>query len=67
MVRFGESFEAGFNARMTATYFQANSIRLHAIQTGPEAGPLVIILHGFPEFWYGWRGQVEPLARAGFR
>lgn len=30
-------------------------------------GPLVVLLHGFPEFWYGWRRQIEPLAAAGFR
>ena len=30
-------------------------------------GPLVVLLHGFPEFWYGWRLQIEPLAAAGFR
>ena len=30
-------------------------------------GPLVVLLHGFPEFWYGWRLQIAPLAGAGFR
>jgi hypothetical protein len=34
---------------------------------GPQNGPLVILLHGFPEFWYGWRAQIGPLAEAGFR
>lgn len=34
---------------------------------GPEDGPVVVLLHGFPEFWYGWRAQIEPLAAAGFR
>jgi pimeloyl-ACP methyl ester carboxylesterase len=43
-----------------------NGIRLHAVEAGPEGGPLVILLHGFPEFWYGWRHQIEPLAAAGF-
>jgi len=44
-----------------------NGIRLHAVEAGPEGGPLVILLHGFPEFWYGWRRQIAPLAAAGFR
>ncbi|MFL6231521.1 MAG: alpha/beta fold hydrolase [Thermoanaerobaculia bacterium] len=44
-----------------------NGIRLHAVEAGPEGGPLLILLHGFPEFWYGWRHQIEPLAAAGFR
>ncbi|MBP2291511.1 alpha/beta fold hydrolase [Azospirillum rugosum] len=42
-------------------------VRLHVIDAGPADGPLVILLHGFPEFWYGWRRQVGALAAAGFR
>src|SRR4051812_24718638 len=34
---------------------------------GPRDGPLVVLLHGFPEFWYGWRYQLGPLAAAGLR
>src|SRR3954451_6901597 len=44
-----------------------NGVRLHLVEAGPEAGPPVILLHGFPEFWYGWRHQIGPLADAGFR
>lgn len=40
---------------------------LFCVEAGPEDGPLVILLHGFPEFWYGWRQQILPLAQAGFR
>ena len=39
--------------------------RLHYVEAGE--GPLIILLHGFPEFWYGWRRQIKPLATAGFR
>jgi len=46
---------------------QTNGIRLHVVQAGPMDGPLVVLLHGFPEFWYGWRKQIEPLAKAGYR
>lgn len=49
--------------RMIAT----NGIRLHAVEAGPEEGPLLIFLHGFPEIWYGWRGQIAPFAESGFR
>ena len=44
-----------------------NGITLHAAVAGPPEGKLVILLHGFPEFWYGWRGQIAPLAGAGLR
>jgi epoxide hydrolase 4 len=39
--------------------------RLHYVEAGD--GPLVVLLHGFPEFWYGWRHQIRPLAAAGYR
>jgi len=50
-----------------AIFFQNANVRLHAIAAGPKDGPVVVLLHGFPEFWYGWRRQIEPLADAGFR
>ncbi|MCB2409631.1 alpha/beta hydrolase [Hymenobacter sp. BT178] len=48
-------------------YVDTNGIRLHVVQCGPADGPLVILLHGFPEFWYAWRQQLQPLAAAGYR
>ncbi len=52
---------------MEKTIIQTNNICLHAVQAGPGDGPLVILLHGFPEFWRGWINQIEPLASAGYR
>jgi len=40
-------------------------VRLHYVEAGE--GPLVVLLHGFPEFWYSWRFQIPALAEAGFR
>lgn len=42
-------------------------IALHAVVAGPEDGDLVVLLHGFPEFWYAWHDQIRPLANEGFR
>ena len=42
-------------------------LRLHVAMAGPVDGPLVVLLHGFPEFWYGWRHQIAALAEAGLR
>ncbi|HSO27736.1 MAG TPA: alpha/beta hydrolase [Anaerolineales bacterium] len=42
-------------------------LTLHTVQAGPPDGPLVLLLHGFPEFWFGWRRQIEALAAAGYR
>ena len=44
-----------------------DDVRLHYVEAGDSDGPLVVLLHGFPEFWFGWRLQIEPLAAAGFR
>jgi epoxide hydrolase 4 len=41
-------------------------ITLHVVRAGNPAGPPVVLLHGFPEFWYGWRHQIGPLVGAGF-
>lgn len=40
-------------------------IGLHVAEAGPAGGPPTILLHGFPEFRFGWRRQIDPLAAAG--
>jgi pimeloyl-ACP methyl ester carboxylesterase len=42
-------------------------VSLHVVQAGPADGPPVLLLHGFPEFWYAWKDVMPPLAAAGFR
>lgn len=44
---------------------RVNGVRLHLVEYGE--GPLVVLLHGFPEFWYSWRHQIGALAEAGYR
>jgi pimeloyl-ACP methyl ester carboxylesterase len=46
---------------------QANGLRFYAAACGPPDGPLVLLLHGFPEMSYGWRHQLAPMAAAGLR
>jgi epoxide hydrolase 4 len=46
-------------------YAEVGDVRLHYVEAGD--GPLIVLLHGFPEFWFGWRLQIAPLAAAGFR
>lgn len=52
---------------MDTFFFTNDGLRLHAVAAGPVDGPLVILLHGFPEFWRGWQQQIGPLAAAGYR
>ncbi|HEX4110753.1 MAG TPA: alpha/beta fold hydrolase, partial [Solirubrobacteraceae bacterium] len=46
---------------------QVNGINLAVAEHGPPDGPVVVLLHGFPELGFSWRHQVEPLAHAGYR
>jgi pimeloyl-ACP methyl ester carboxylesterase len=45
----------------------ANGIRFHALADGPENGPLLLLLHGFPELARSWHWQLPALAAAGYR
>jgi pimeloyl-ACP methyl ester carboxylesterase len=50
-------------------YVAANGARFHVAEARPDGGDdaLVLLLHGFPEFWWAWRHQLPALAEAGYR
>lgn len=45
---------------------ETNGIALHVMESGPVDGPMVLFLHGFPEFWYAWRKQIGYFAERGY-
>lgn len=49
-------------------FVQLDEIRMHYAEAKPERedAPLVVLLHGFPEFWYSWRHQLTALRDAGY-
>jgi pimeloyl-ACP methyl ester carboxylesterase len=49
---------------ITHRHVQAAGLRMHIAEAG--SGPLVLLLHGFPESWYSWRHQLVALAAAGY-
>ena len=55
----------GADSGLHEGYAEVGDVRLHYVEAGD--GPLVVLLHGFPEFWYGWRQQIAPLVKAGLR
>ncbi len=50
---------------ITHRFVDVNGLRMHIAEAG--AGPLVLLLHGFPECWYSWRHQLPAIAAAGYR
>jgi pimeloyl-ACP methyl ester carboxylesterase len=59
------SLVPGEGVELREGYAGVGDQRLHYVEAGE--GPLVVLLHGFPEFWFGWRLQIAPLVAAGFR
>ncbi len=59
--------QAALGIELESHRIDTGEITLHVVMAGPKDGPPVLLLHGFPEFWYSWRNQIAALARAGFR
>jgi pimeloyl-ACP methyl ester carboxylesterase len=53
------------NDTITHRFVEVDGVRLHVAEQG--SGPLVLLLHGWPESWHSWRHQFAPLAAAGYR
>lgn len=54
-------------SRLFDSEVTVNGVRLHLVQSGPRSGKPVVLLHGWPEFWYTWRHQIGFLAEQGYR
>ena len=48
-------------------FIRTNGVTLHVVLAGPKEGEPILLLHGFPEFWYGWKYQIPYLVRLGYR
>jgi pimeloyl-ACP methyl ester carboxylesterase len=47
--------------------FHINGIALHVVLAGPASGKPLVFLHGFPEFWFAWRLQIDHFVSSGYR
>ena len=67
-IRLPELYHAKMTDRnltnLTSEFVVADGIKLHLMRGG--SGPAVVLLHGFPEFWYSWRQQIDALLNAGY-
>jgi epoxide hydrolase 4 len=58
---------SGIRSPLEFRVFHTNGIALHVVLAGPASGRPLIFLHGFPEFWFGWRRQVDHFVSSGYR
>ena len=54
--------EKDITERVRERYVDSDGVRIHYVTLG--RGPLVVMIHGFPDFWYGWREQMTALAKS---
>jgi pimeloyl-ACP methyl ester carboxylesterase len=48
-------------------FYDVNGIRMHVVEKGSKGQPVLVFLHGFPEFWYGWQHQIAYFTEKGYR
>lgn len=58
---FLSAADADIDARVEHGYANHDGVKIHYAALGK--GPLVVMIHGFPDFWYGWRAAMEPLSK----
>ena len=58
---------ANIGSPLESRVFQTNDISLHVVLAGPANGKPLIFLHGFPEFWFAWRAQIDHFVSLGYR
>jgi epoxide hydrolase 4 len=58
---------ANIGSPLESRIFEINGISLHVVLAGPAKGKPLIFLHGFPEFWFAWRDQIDHFVSSGYR
>ncbi len=58
---------SGIRSPLEFRIFHINGIALHVVLAGPATGKPLVFLHGFPEFWFAWRLQIDHFVSSGYR
>jgi len=58
---------SGIHSRLEFRVLHINGIALHVVLAGSPSGKPLIFLHGFPEFWFAWRRQIDHFVSSGYR
>lgn len=56
-----------FESSVEHGYADSSGVKIHYASYGPQGGDLVVMVHGFPDYWYTWREQMKALGDAGYR
>lgn len=64
-VKVGEVTAENIFDRVTHGFAENNGVKIHYVTMG--SGTPIVMIHGFPDFWYTWREQMGPLSRAGYQ
>ena len=56
------SLAADLDQRVTHGYADSGGVKIHYASLGPSSASLIVMIHGFPDFWYSWRDQMEALS-----
>lgn len=55
--------DGDLDKRVEHGYADSNGVKIHYASLGPKSKPLIVMIHGFPDFWYSWRDQMEALSK----
>lgn len=58
---------SGIRSPLEFRVLHVNGVALHVVLAGPADGKPIIFLHGFPEFWFAWRNQIDHFVSSGYR
>jgi len=58
---------SGIRSPLEFRVFHINGVALHVVLAGSTSGKPLILLHGFPEFWFAWRRQIDYFVSSGYR
>ena len=63
-LKYASALDATFaDDRVSHGYTDSNGVKIHFATMGDKSKPLVVMLHGFPDFWFTWRDQMEALSK----
>lgn len=57
------AIDPNFDQRVTHDYADSKGVKIHFAALGKPSAPLIVMIHGFPDFWYSWRDQMDALSK----